>query len=99
MGRDALPDRLHGDTRSNLAVAVSTHAVGDDEQLVHGIDLEAVFVVAAEDSDIGESAGPSAQHQVPFPKRPLQPFFSPLRKSSSALVTTGSSPPQVLASL
>ena len=99
MGRDALPDRLHGDTRSNLAVAVSTHAVGDDEQLVHGIDLEAVFVVAAEDSDIGESAGPSAQHQVPFPKRPLQPFFSPLRNSSSALVTTGSSPPQVLASL
>src|SRR5690606_12208 len=53
---DELADGVDGDARGDLTVAVPAHAVGDHEHLGLGIDLETVFVVAADHSDVGETA-------------------------------------------
>ena len=97
--RELVANGLHRDPRSDLAVAVTTHAVGHHEHLVLGIDLEAVLVVAAQHADVGQPARPGSEHQPPFPKNPPRPFLPLLRNASSACETTASSPPQVNASL
>ena len=80
-------------------MAVPAHAVGDDEALEFGLDVEAVLVVAADHTHVGQAARAGAQAHEPLPNRPDHPFFERARSPSSAFVTAGSSPPKASASL
>jgi len=89
-----LQDRRHGDARGDLAVAVPPHAVGDDEDLQGGVDMEAILVVGAHHTDIREPHRLRTQPQPPFLKVPGLPFLDDRLSSSRASRIAASSPPQ-----
>jgi len=53
--RDEIRDRVHGDARRHFSRSVSSHPVGDQEEIVLGDDREAVLVVLPLPTDIGEA--------------------------------------------
>jgi len=50
---DVLVDEAHGERARHLACCVSTHPVGDDEELQLAIDEVVVLVVVANAPDVG----------------------------------------------